>query len=176
MRDDVTTRAATVQDAEALARIYNEGIEDRIATFETRLRTAEEVRAWVGSSHPVVVIEEQGNVIAWASSFAYSPRACYAGVAEISVYVARGARQKGAGRRALHALVHATAAAGFHKLVGKILARNEASLALVKALGFREVGVHLRHGQLDGTWHDVVVVERLLDRDEGPPAPSVSPR
>jgi L-amino acid N-acyltransferase YncA len=162
MTHEMTTRAATGDHAEALARIYNEEIQDRTATFETRTRTAEEVRAWVGGSHPVVVVEEQGMVIAWASSFAYSPRPCYAGVVEISVYVARDARRKGAGTRALDGLVRATAAAGFHKLVGKILAGNEASLALVKALGFREVGVHLRHGQLDGIWHDVVVVERLL--------------
>jgi L-amino acid N-acyltransferase YncA len=107
MTHEMTTRAATGEDAEALARIYNEGIEDRIATFETRIRTAEEVRAWLGGSHPVVVVEEQGKVIAWASSFAYSPRPCYAGVAEISVYVAREARRKGAGRRALDALVRA---------------------------------------------------------------------
>ena len=156
------SRAATPNDAEALARIYNEGIDDRIATFETRSRTADDVRAWIGGAHPVVAVEDEGRVVAWASSFAYSDRVCYSGVAEVSVYVARDARGRGAGRRALAELVRAATAAGFHKLVGKIFAENDASLALVRALGFRDVGVHLRHGQLDGAWHDVVVVERLL--------------
>ncbi len=156
------TRRGCAADAEAMARIYNEGIEDRIATFETRLRTAADVRAWLQGPYPVVVVEDEGTVVAWASSFAYSERACYAGVAEISVYVARAARGKGAGRRALEALVTAATERGFHKLTGKVFAENRASRALLTALGFREVGVHLRHGQLDGVWHDIVVVERLL--------------
>ncbi|HEY6003031.1 MAG TPA: arsinothricin resistance N-acetyltransferase ArsN1 family A [Anaeromyxobacter sp.] len=157
-------REAVPPDAEAIARIYNEGIEDRVATFEVRSRTADDVRAWLGGDHPVVVVEEAGEVVAWAAASAYSARACYAGVAEVSVYVARAARGRGLGRTALDALAARAAAAGFHKLTGKILAENAASRALVRAAGFREVGVHERHGRLDGTWRDVVVVERLLGR------------
>jgi L-amino acid N-acyltransferase YncA len=155
-------READAADAEAIARIYNEGIEDRIATFEVRARTPDDVRAWLAGDHPVVVIEESGSVVAWAAASAYSPRPCYAGVAEVSVYVARAARSRGLGRLALDELAARCAAAGFHKLTGKILAENEASRALVKAAGFREVGVHLRHGRIDGEWKDIVVVERLL--------------
>jgi L-amino acid N-acyltransferase YncA len=155
-------REAAASDAEAIARIYNEGIEDRIATFEVRPRTAEDVRAWIGGDHPVLVVEEAGEILAWAAASAYSPRACYAGVAEVSVYVARAARGRGLGRLALDALAARAAAAGFHKLTGKILAENAASRALVRAAGFREVGVHERHARLDGAWRDVVVVERLL--------------
>ena len=162
-------RPAVEADAPALARIYNEGIEDRVATFETRPRSDEEVRAWLGGSHPVWVLEDGGRIVAWASSFAYSSRPCYAGVAEVSVYVARAARGRGAGRRVLEALREAAREAGFHKLVGKILAENQASRRLVAGLGFREVGLHLRHGRLDGVWRDVVVVECLLER---PPSPA----
>lgn len=167
LSSDGRSRPAAESDAPALARIYNEGIEDRVATFETRPRSPEEIRSWLGGAHPVCVLEHGGRVVAWASSFAYSPRSCYAGVAEISVYVARDARGRGAGRQVLQALVEAAGAAGLHKLVGKILAENTASRRLVAAVGFREVGTHLRHGCLDGTWRDVVVVERLL----GLPAP-----
>src|SRR5512146_2450167 len=169
MRSAVTmaARAATPGDAPALARIYNEGIEDRIATFETRRREPGEIRGWIGGSHPLVVVEAGEQVVAWASCSAYSARECYRGVAEVSVYVAREWRGRGAGRKALEALGAAAGAAGFHKLVGKIFAGNRASLALVRALGFREVGVHVRHGELDGVWHDIVVVERLLDGPAG---------
>ena len=105
--------------------------------------------------------------MAWAARSPYSARQCYAGVAEVSVYVARSERRRGAGRLALEALIDAAAAAGLHKLVGKVLADNQASRALIAGLGFREVGVHQRHGKLDGQWRDVVVVERLLDDGAG---------
>jgi L-amino acid N-acyltransferase YncA len=155
-------RDAAPPDANAIAGIYNEGIEDRIATFEVRARTADDVRSWLAGDHPVVVVEEVGEILAWAAASAYSPRACYAGVAEVSVYVARRARGRGLGRVALEALAARASALGFHKLTGKIFAENVASLALVRAAGFREVGVHERHARLDGEWKDVVVVERLL--------------
>jgi phosphinothricin acetyltransferase len=158
----VEARAATPDDAPAIARIYNQGIEDRIATFETRLRTADDVRAWFDGVHPIVVVEEAGEVIAFASASAYRPRACYAGVAEFSVYVAREARGRGAGRMAMEALIRAAEAAGFCKLLSRIFVENTASRALVRSLGFREVGVYEKHAQLDGVWRDVVIVERLI--------------
>jgi L-amino acid N-acyltransferase YncA len=158
----MNARLAAPHDSAAMARIYNEGIEDRVATFETRPRDAEEVRAWLGRRYPVIVVEERGEVIAWASSFEYSPRPCYSGVAEFSVYVARAARGRGAGRAALEALLSAAPGAGLHKLLAKIFVENTASIAMVRALGFRDVGVHLRHGQLDGVWRDVLLVERSL--------------
>ncbi len=106
--------------------------------------------------------------IAFAATFPYSPRACYAGVAEFSLYVARKARGQGAGRLALEALVEAAGSAGFWKLVGKVGAGNAAARRLMCAPGFREVGIHEKHARLDGVWRDVVVVERLISP---PPAP-----
>lgn len=157
-------RPATRADAEALARIYNEGIADGIATFETGARTADDVRSWVGERFPVVAVEDgAGEVIAFASTSQYRPRACYAGVAEFSVYVARNARGRGAGRLAMQALMDDARKAGFWKLVSRVFPENAASRALLRTLGFREVGVYERHGQLHGTWRDVVIVERLLD-------------
>jgi L-amino acid N-acyltransferase YncA len=157
------TRDAIEADAAAIARIYNEGIEDRVATFETRPREPSDVLGWLGGRHPVVVVEEDGLVVAWAGTVAYSPRECYAGVAEVSIYVARDARAKGAGRLALKAVVERARERGFHKLTGKAFARNDASRKLLASGGFREVGTHRRHGKVGDTWVDVVVVERLLD-------------
>ncbi len=157
------TRDAAVADASAIARIYNEGIDDRVATFETRHRTAEDVVQWLDGRHPVVVVEDDdGDVIAFAATSTYRPRDCYSGIAEFSVYASRAARGRGAGRMAMEALFAAAREAGFWKLVSRVFVENTASRALLRSVGFREVGVYERHGQLDGVWRDVVIVERLL--------------
>lgn len=155
-------RSATPPDAASIAAIYNEGIADRTATFETRPRSADDIVGWFGSVHPIVVVEDNGKVIAFASTSVYRPRECYAGVAEFSVYVARTARGTGAGKAALQALIAAAEAKGFWKLVSRVFPENAASRALLRALGFREVGTYHKHGRLDGVWRDVVIVERLL--------------
>ena len=155
-------RLATPDDCQAIASIYNQGIEERIATFETRLRTAADVLAWFDGRHPVVVVEDAGAVVAFAATSSYSPRPCYAGIAEVSLYVERSARRRGAGHLALTALMKAAGQAGFWKLLSRVFAENEASLGLVRALGFREVGIYEKHARLDGVWRDVVIVERLL--------------
>ena len=158
----MTARHATPADSEAIARIYNQGIEDRVATFEIRTRAADDVRAWFDGAHPVVVVEEDGQVIAFGATFAYRPRDCYAGIAEASLYVAREARGRGAGRLALSALIQAADEAGFWKLLSRVFVENQPSRRLIQAMGFREVGVYEKHGKLDGVWRDVVIVERLI--------------
>jgi len=158
-------RHARTDDAAAIASIYNEGIEDRIATFETRLRSAEDILSWFDNRHPIVVVEDDERVIAFGSTSTYRPRACYDGIAECSVYVARRARGQGAGRLALEALVEAASEAGFWKLVSRVFVDNVASRSLVRSAGFREVGVYEKHGKLDGVWRDTVIVERLIPRN-----------
>lgn len=154
------------EDAGAITRIYNEGIEDRVGTFETRLRSEDDVRAWFGTPYPIVVVEsDTGEVVAFASTSQYRPRECYRGVAEFSVYVTRELRGKGAGKLAMLALIEAAEKAGFWKLLSRIFLDNQASRALMRSLGFREVGVYEKHAQLDGVWRDVVIVERLLERN-----------
>jgi L-amino acid N-acyltransferase YncA len=156
-------RPATPGDAEAIAAIYNEGIEDGIATFETRLRTADDIKQWFGDRFPIVAVENDvGELVAFASTSEYRPRECYAGIAEFSVYAARPARGHGAGRLAMLTLMDAARQAGFWKLVSRVFVENAASRALLRSSGFREVGIYERHAQLRGTWRDVVIVERGL--------------
>jgi phosphinothricin acetyltransferase len=164
-RPALRVRLATGSDAPAIADIYNQGIAERIATFETAVRSARDVEAQLASKadrYPTVVVEMDGQVVAWASAGAYRARPAYAGVAEHSVYVARRARGVGAGRAALDALAAECQARGFWKLVSRIFPENTASLALHERAGFRVVGVYRRHGQLDGQWRDCVIVEKLL--------------
>lgn len=158
------SRDAAAADASAIARIYNEGIDDRVATFETRHRTADDVVQWLDGRHPVVVVEDDGGeVIAFAATSVYRPRDCYAGIAEFSVYASGASRGRGAGRMAMEALFAAARDAGFWKLVSRVFVENTASRALLRSVGFREVGVYERHGQLDGVWRDVVIVEKMLE-------------
>jgi len=162
MLGSMHARHATLADAADIARIYNQGIADRTATFETRPRTATDIRGWFDGVHPLLAVEEEGAVVAFAATFAYRPRACYAGIAETSVYVDRAFRRHGAGRLALEALIASARSAGFWKLLSRIFVENTASRRLVASLGFREVGIYEKHGQLDGQWRDVVIVEKLL--------------
>ena len=155
-----SVRLARAMDAEAIALIYNQGIEDRVATFETEPRTAGQMMALLrepGDRYPSIVVERGGRVVAWASAGAYRPRPCYAGIGECSVYVERAA---------LAGPIAACQERGFWKLVSRVFPENAASRAMCRAAGFREVGVYERHGRLDGVWRDCVIVEKLLDPGE----------
>jgi len=156
-------RSATPNDAAAIAYIYNQGIEDRVATFETRLRSAEDVQAWFDGLHPVLVVENDSEIIAFGSTSAYSTRECYSGIAECSVYVKRDMRGYGARRLALESLIRSAEEAGFWKLVSRVFVENKPSRTLIRSLGFREIGIYEKHAKLDGVWRDVIIVERLIE-------------
>ena len=157
------TRNATPDDAPDIAGIYNQGIEDRVGTFETRLRSVEDITAWFDGVHPIVVVEDGGTLVAFAATSTYRPRDCYSGIAEFSVYVERSRRGEGAGRQAMEALIDTAAKAGYWKLLSRVFVDNVASRGLLRSLGFREVGIYEKHGRLDGVWRDVVIVEKLIE-------------
>jgi L-amino acid N-acyltransferase YncA len=155
-------RAGLAADAAQIAAIYNEGIAGRNATFETEPRTAEQIASWFEQGHPVCVAGAGDRVMAYAVAFPYSSRSCYAGVREFSVYVSEEARGEGFGRAVLSALIVESQQRGWWKLTSRVFPENVASRFLCIALGFREVGVHEKHAQLDGRWRDVVIVEKFL--------------
>jgi L-amino acid N-acyltransferase YncA len=148
-------------DGEAVRSIYREGIATGHATFET---DAPEWEAWNGSHlrdcRLVAKEKEEGRVVGWAALSPVSGRCVYAGVAEVSVYVAASARDKGIGKALLRALIEESERHGIWTLQAGIFPENEASIALHRACGFREVGRRERIGQMNGAWRDVVLMER----------------
>jgi phosphinothricin acetyltransferase len=167
---ELTLRDATGDDAAAICSIYNQGIQDRLATLETEERTPEERRAWLGARgprHPVLVAVADAAVLGWASLNAFNARRAYDHVADLSIYVERGWRGRGVGRRLLEALVARARALGYHKLVLSAFPLNEAGMQAYRRAGFREVGIYREQGLLDGKWVDTVVMEKIL---EGPQA------
>ena len=145
-----------------MALIYNQGIEERTATFETRPRSTDDILKWFDGEYPICVAEGPHGILAFAASSVYRPRDCYKGVAEVSIYVERSARGQGAGRAALTALISACEERGFWKLLSRVFVDNQGSRGLVRALGFREVGVYEKHARHEGVWRDVVIVEKLI--------------
>jgi phosphinothricin acetyltransferase len=163
MAPTIQVRPAQPQDAESVAAIYNHGIDERQATFETRARRPNEIAGWLEEGRPFLVAAEQdGTILGFARVSAYSTRRAYAGVGEHAVYVDPAARGRGVGVMLLHALADAAEEAGYYKLTSRVFTTNRASLALHRAAGFTEVGVQRRHGRLDGEWKDTILVERLL--------------
>jgi L-amino acid N-acyltransferase YncA len=163
--DGIHIRTARVEDAAAIAGIYNQGIEERVATYETRRRSAEDQQAWlraIAGRYPAVVAQIDGEIIGWAGAGPYRDRECYRGIGEFSMYVDRDWRGQGVGELLLAGLISEAERLGLWKLLSRIFLFNEASRALCRKHGFREVGVYEKHARLDGRWLDVVIVERVI--------------
>jgi phosphinothricin acetyltransferase len=157
--------------AGAVLAIYQAGIEEGNATFETRPPGWAEFTAARLPAHRFVATTG-GQVAGWVAASAVSGRCVYAGVVEHSVYVHPAARGRGIGRRLLEALIASTEAAGIWTIQSGIFPENTASLAVHRAAGFRVVGARERIGQHHGRWRDVVLIERrspavLPARQEG---------
>ncbi|MDF2178367.1 arsinothricin resistance N-acetyltransferase ArsN1 [Aliiglaciecola sp. CAU 1673] len=157
-------RYAKGEDVPAITAIYNAGIAAGTGTFETRLRKKQEVATWLKGDalYPVLVAEKDGKILGWARLMQYRPRDCYAHIAEFSIYLDESATGQGIGTQLLSKLLEVAKVWGFHKVLSRIFTFNQASRALCKKLGFREVGIYERHGLLNGEWLDVVIVEKQV--------------
>jgi phosphinothricin acetyltransferase len=143
-----------------VAEIYRDGMRGGLATFETEVPSWE---AWDAGHPQRVVAERNGEIVGWAAAGPVSPRWCYRGVAESSVYVAADAQGTGVGRTLMEALIEKSTRDGIWTLQTTIFPENEASLALHRAVGFREVGVRIGIGKRDGLWRDTVLLERRAE-------------
>jgi L-amino acid N-acyltransferase YncA len=158
-RTAARVEAMTEAQAAAVLAIYQAGIDEGNATFETRAPGWEAFTAAHLPAHRFVATVA-GQVTGWVAASAVSGRCVYAGVVEHSVYVDPAARGQGTGRRLLAALITSTEAAGIWTIQSGIFPENTASLALHRATGFRVVGTRERMGQHRGRWRDVVLIER----------------
>jgi len=163
--DSGTTTIETLRPEHwpGVARVYEEGIATRNATFETEVPRWD---AWDSShlvEHRFVALRE-GVVVGWAAVSPVSSRCCYAGVVENSVYVAEAARGQGVGKRLLEELIASTEAAGIWSIEAGMFPENQGSIRLHEAVGFEKVGTHKRLGKLDGIWRDVLLLERRSPR------------
>jgi phosphinothricin acetyltransferase len=165
MNASLTIRRASRDDVEAIRRIYNEGIEDRVATLDTEPKSDEAIMQW-WSQHDeryvILVATEPGEVVAWASLNRFSHRCAHSEIADLSVYVARTHRNKGIGYSLLATLACEARKSAFHKIVLHALDGNEQGKRLYRKAAFVEVGVFKEHGLLDGQYVDVIVMEHLL--------------
>ncbi|MEH6990775.1 arsinothricin resistance N-acetyltransferase ArsN1 family A [Cytobacillus firmus] len=165
MTSETVVREARKADLVAILEIYNQGIEDRIATLETEKKDLSYMAKWFEQHqcrYCVLAAEIGGQVIGWASVNPYSSRCAYDGVADLSIYIAREFRGKGAGGKLLSALEKKARENKFHKLVLFTFPFNELGQSLYKKMGFREVGIFLNQGVLDGEFVDVMAMEKLL--------------
>ncbi|WP_315122378.1 arsinothricin resistance N-acetyltransferase ArsN1 family A [uncultured Clostridium sp.] len=160
------TREAKVEDIPYITNIYNQGIEDRIATLETRLRDIDEMKEWFTSRserYKVVVLEDcKVTVIGWASINVFNSRCCYSGIGDFSIYVERDMRGRGLGKLLLNYLIQIAKKQDFHKLVLSTFEFNDVGKNLYKSTGFREVGTYINQGILDGKFVNITIMEKLL--------------
>jgi L-amino acid N-acyltransferase YncA len=149
----------TAEYSASVLAIYQSGIDEGNATFETSVPSWEDFSASRLPGHRYVAVSEN-NVLGWVAASAVSDRCVYAGVVEHSVYVHPEARGRGVGRHLLDALIASTEAAGIWTIQSGIFPENAASAALHRAAGFRVVGIRERIGQHHGRWRDVLFIER----------------
>jgi L-amino acid N-acyltransferase YncA len=158
-------RPARVEDAKEIARIYNQGVQDRAATFENAYVTPEERYLWLAArpdNYPVLVAEVHHTLMGWSSLTPYSPRHCYDGIAELSIYIERSLRGHGVALELMKAMQNVAREKGFYKLIGRMVADNQPARKLCEVTGWKEVGIHEKHGKLSNEWHDLVLVEYLI--------------
>ncbi|MHA2853519.1 arsinothricin resistance N-acetyltransferase ArsN1 family A [Paenibacillus lautus] len=159
-------RLAVTGDVDRILHIYNQGIEDRIATLEADPKDITYMTNWFQQHqdrYAVIVAENDNKVIGWASLNPYSQRCAYDGVADLSIYIDRAFRGKGIGSMLLQHLESIAKEHGFYKIVLFTFPFNQNGQGLYHKHGYRDVGVFKNQGILDGKFVDVKIMEKLLD-------------
>ncbi|HEY82575.1 MAG TPA: N-acetyltransferase [Dehalococcoidia bacterium] len=160
----MSIRQATLDDLDAITEIYNEAILKTVATFDTEPKTMEEQKRWFaghGPKYPIMVAEEDGLIVGWASLSMWSDRCAYADTAEISLYVRETHQGRGIGKKLLEAILHEGEKAGLHTVVARITEGNAVSIHLFKSAGFEHIGVMREVGRKFGRLLDVHLLQKI---------------
>lgn len=166
MKTEIKTRVASENDLKSILCIYNQGIEDRIATLEEDKKDNEYINEWFKNHQDrfaVIIVEKDDEIIGWASLNPYSNRCAYAGVADLSIYIKREYRGKGVGSLLLKKIEQTAIKNNFNKIVLFTFPFNKLGQGLYRKNGFREVGVFKNQGKLDGRYVDVMIMEKVFD-------------
>lgn len=158
-------REAMEADIDSIKIIYNQGIEDRVATLETEMKDQTYMEEWFAKHigrYKVIVADQEGEIVGWASLNPYNSRDTYKGVADLSVYISRDHRGKGIGGLLLQSIEKVAEENDFNKIVLFTFPFNQIGQGLYKKRGYREVGVFKNQGILDGEFVDVMAMEKLL--------------
>ncbi|MBN2603453.1 MAG: N-acetyltransferase [Candidatus Thermoplasmatota archaeon] len=160
-------RDATLRDLTDITEIYNEAILNTVATFDTNIKTLHEQRSWFnkhGSKNPIIVAEDNGKVVGWASLSKYSDRCAYSDTAELSLYVRKEFQGKGIGKNLMKEIVKKGKQAGLHAIISRIAEGNQVSVHLHKTVGFEHVGIYKEVGYKFGKRLDVYLMEKLYNK------------
>ncbi|MGF7031458.1 phosphinothricin acetyltransferase [Paenibacillus mucilaginosus] len=158
-------RKAQAGDLPAIVDIYNEAVLHTVATFDTVPRTLEQQEAWFkqhGDAYPVIVAEQDGTVVGWASLNQYSDRLAYARTSELSLYIHAGHRGQGTGKKLLEAVLAAGREAGLHTVLSRIVEGNDSSIHIHHVYGFETVGTMRQVGFKFGRALDVILLQKML--------------
>jgi len=159
-------RQAILEDLGAITEIYNEAILKTVATFDTEPKTLEEQKIWFanhGSKYPILVAEQDGLVVGWASLSRWSDRCAYSDTAEISLYVEEEFRGKGIGRKLMEAIIREGQKAGLHTVIARIAEGTEVSIHLHESVGFEHIGIMKEVGRKFGKLLDVYLMQKTYD-------------
>jgi phosphinothricin acetyltransferase len=166
VKSNLKTRLATKEDLESILDIYNQGIEDRIATLEETPKDLNYMQNWFEKDHnqrfAVLVAVQAGEIVGWTSLNRYSNRCAYDGVADLSIYIKRTNRGMGIGSFLLRDIEILAVDHKFNKIVLFTLPFNELGQGLYRKNGYREVGILKNQGKLDGRFVDVMVMEKVF--------------
>jgi len=161
----LTIRPATLEDLDAITEIYNDAILNTVATFDTEPKTIEEQKVWFANhvhKYPILVAEQDGLVVGWASLSKWSEKRAYSDTVEGSLYVKKEYRRQGIGKRLLEAIIQEGQKAGFHSVMARIAKGGETSIHLCESLGFEHVGIMKEVGQKFGKLLDVYLMQKML--------------
>ena len=159
-------RQAILEDLGAITEIYNEAILKTVATFDTKPKTLEEQKIWFGnhgSKYPILVAEQDGLVVGWASLSRWSDRCAYSDTAEISLYVKEEFRGKGIGRKLMEAIIREGQKAGLHTVIARIAEGTEVSIHLHESVGFEHIGIMKEVGRKFSKLLDVYLMQKTYD-------------